>query len=166
MCVRVLNYLHVCVSECLGVWINVCMYILVYMYVFWYTRGCMHEWHTCMGTRVSILWVYVDSPSSLCVRLRVTAFRTRSCDPNSATETRTWFGVVLVMHPIHWRFEDRCTGWSRDLYQFMQWRPDDDSVPKLRHFMWVFALVLSSYLSLSVVLICYLHYFIWLSNLD
>jgi len=63
---------------------------------------------------------------------------------------------------IDWWFEDRLIRWSEDLYQFVQWRPDGDSVPKLRHFMWVFAFILSSYFSLSVIFICYLYYFMWL----
>jgi len=31
--------------------------------------------------------------------------------------------------------------WSRDSYRFVQWRSDDDSNSKPRHFMWVSALV-------------------------
>jgi len=52
------------------------------------------------------------------------------------------FRFVLVVDPIHWRFEDRPIEWSGDSYQFVQWRPNGDSDPKSRHFMWVFALYL------------------------
>jgi len=54
------------------------------------------------------------------------------------------FGLELVMDPMHWRFENRPMGWSVDQYRFVQWRPEGDSVTKLRHFMWVFAFVLFS----------------------
>ena len=56
------------------------------------------------------------------------------------------FGVLLVMDPIHWRFEDWPMRWSG----FVQWRPDRDSDPKPCRFMWMFAYVLFPYLPLSV----------------
>jgi len=52
------------------------------------------------------------------------------------------------MNLIHWRFKDWPMGWFREPYWFIQWRPDGDSDPKSRHFMWVFALVLFSNLPL------------------
>ena len=33
---------------------------------------------------------------------------------------------MFTVDLIQWRFEERPTGWPRDPYQFMQWRPDDD----------------------------------------
>jgi len=75
------------------------------------------------------------------------------------------FGFMFVVHSIHWRFEDRSMGWSEDPYRLMQWRPDVDSVPKPRHFMWVFALISFPYLLLSVLTICYLYYFMWPSDI-
>ena len=74
-------------------------------------------------------------------------------DPDPFGEIRICygrFGVVLVMDPIQWRFEDRPMIWSRDSYQFVRWRPDNDSIPKSRHFMWMFVLMLFSYLSLII----------------
>jgi len=62
------------------------------------------------------------------------------------------------------RFEDRSMRWSVDQYQFVQWRPDSDSVPKPRHFMWVFvywSIFNSNILSYHFMWICiwFLHYF-------
>ena len=80
-------------------YVYVCM-IIVYMYV--YTRGCMHVWPAYMGTCVSLLGVCIDPPSSLCVWWRVAAFQTRSCDPNSVTGDSD-------LYP----FWTRCTGDSK-----------------------------------------------------
>ena len=79
-------------------------------------------------------------------------------------EIRTRFGSVLVVDPIHRRFEDRSMGWSVDQYQFMQWRPDGDSVSKSHHFKWVFVLMPFSYLLFPVVfmyLFVSFHVIIW-----
>ena len=54
------------------------------------------------------------------------------------------------MDSIHCRFEDRPMRWSENSYRFVQWRPDGDSDPNSRHYMWVFILMLFSYLLLSV----------------
>ena len=42
--------------------------------------------------------------------------------------------VVPAINPIVRRFENRSMGWSRDPYQFVQWRPDGDSISKPCHF--------------------------------
>ena len=51
------------------------------------------------------------------------------------------FRFIPILDPIHKLFEDRFMEWSVDQYRFVQWRPDGDSVLKLRHFMWVFVLM-------------------------
>jgi len=63
-------------------------------------------------------------------------------------EIQTQIGFVPVVNPIQGRFKDRFMGWSGDPYQSVWRRSDGDSVPRLRHFMWVFALVSFSYFSL------------------
>jgi len=62
--------------------------------------------------------------------------------------------IRTVVDPTHRRFEDRPMGVFRGSYRFVQWRPDGDSFPKPRHFMWVFALVS---FSLFTVLSCVLY---------
>jgi len=101
----------------------VCICILVYMYVFW-CRVCV------FGVRMSsvcsckfmclVVW---HSVSDLFGKIRTRCKR---------------FRFVLVMDSMGWRSEDRPMRWSRDSYRFVQWRPDDDSDLKSRHFMWVF----------------------------
>ena len=77
--------------------------------------------------------------------------------------TRYWrFGLVPVMDPIHRRFEDRSMRWSIDQYRFMQWRPDDDSFPISRHFMWVFILVYFFIYCCRYAFTCYSYHFMWL----
>ena len=97
----------------------------------------------------------------LCVWLRVTAI-TDSFVRSKLSNRR--FGFVPVMHLIHWGFEDRHIKWSGDPYGFVQWRPDGNSDPKSRHFKWVFALVLFSYLPLLMgicILLASFHLNIW-----
>ena len=67
-------------------------------------------------------------------------------------ETRTRSRFMLIVDPIHRRFEDLSIGWSVDQYRFVQWRPDGNSVPKPRHFMWVFVLMSFS----SLPLLCFI----------
>ena len=93
-------YTRICV--CMQDYNVLCLCIPVYMYVCGCTRGCMHMWRTCVDTCVSVLGVFVDSPSSFCVCWRVTAFRTRSDDPNSVTADSN-------LYP----FWTRCTGDSK-----------------------------------------------------
>ena len=57
-------------------YVGVCVYL--YTYVHGCTRGCMHVWHACMGTCVSVLSVCVVFPSSLCISLHAKVFWTRS----------------------------------------------------------------------------------------
>jgi len=65
---------------------------------------------------------------------------TRSYFLNLVTDTQTWSKFVLVVNPRHRWFKGRPTRWSEDSCRFVQWRPDDDSVSKSRHFMWVLLL--------------------------
>ena len=97
-----------CVSAC--VYVYMCIYVV------------------CVSVRAHVC-------VSSCVRLYVAAIQTCSCDLNS---TMRWFRFVPIMDPIQWRFKDRPIRWSGDPYRFVQWRPDDDSNSKPRHFMWVF----------------------------
>ena len=88
-----------------------------------------------------------------CARCVLQRFRTHSRDADLFGKIRTCyrrFRFVPVMNLIHRRFEDRSMGWSADSYRFVQWTPDGNSVPKLRHFMWVFVLMLILYLLLLV----------------
>jgi len=73
-----------------------------------------------------------------CAANRLEHFGFVRWDPDQLLETRTRSGFMLVVDPIHRQFEDRSIGRSEDQYWFVQWRPDGYSVPKLRHFMWVF----------------------------
>ena len=115
----------------------VCMCLLVYVSVYVYV--CI---------MLVCVYVYVCVCISSCVCM-VASYS----DPNPFDEIRTRygrFGVVLVMDPIHWRFEDRPMGWAGDSYQFVRWRPDSNPVPKPRHFMWVFVLMSFPYLPLII----------------
>ena len=102
------------------VWMLVfkCMYVCIKVCV------CVYPYVVCVCAR---MYVRVSS----CVWLRVAAIWTRY----------RIFGFVLVMNPIRWQFKGRSMRWSVDQYMFVQWRPDGDSVPKPRHFMWVFVIV-------------------------
>ena len=120
----------------------------MYVYTCIYVCGRVYTYVICVG---------INCPPSLCmvVWYNVT---------DQFGEIRTYyrrFRFVLIMNPIWWRFKNRPMRCSVDQYQFMQWRPDDDSVLKSRHFMWVFTLVSFSYLSLSVLSIYYLYHFMW-----
>jgi len=77
----------------------------------------------------------------MCVWLHVAAIRTRSWDPNPVTEdpdplqeiricARYELDTLAIRRPTH--------EMTRKPYWFVQWRPDGDSDPKSRHFMWVF----------------------------
>jgi len=129
------KYVHICVIPCIYV---LCVYVGIYVYVYKY--------------------VYICVCTSKCV------FGCMSQRYGPTHEIWTRSGFVFAVEPIHWRFEDRPMGWFGDSYRFVQWRPDDDSDPKPRHFMWVFAFVLFSYLPSSVVFICYLYHFMWPSD--
>ena len=130
------------------------------MFVYTYIRIYMGV-HVCVGVLGWVLSVYLHL--HVCVRLRVAAFKTRPYYPDRLQETRTQSGFVLVVDPIHKRFEDRFMGWSVDQYRFVQWRPDGDSVPKLRHFMWVFILVHFLIYRCRYAFTCCTYHFIWLS---
>ena len=67
-----------------------------------------------------VLCVSVNSYSSLCVRVRVTAFQIHLVRSGPLLETRIRSGFMLVVDPIHKQFEDRSMGWFVDQYQFVQ----------------------------------------------
>jgi len=134
------------------------MYTCVYLYIYiWvcihyfmcvYTFICVHVWVCECMCMISFVW------------LHITAFQTHSCDPNSVTGDsnlcRYGPNTLAIRRTTH--------GMSGDSYQFVQWRPDGDLDPKLRHFMWVFAFVLFSYLPLSIgncVLLVSFHVIVW-----
>jgi len=72
-------HLYLCIHAC----VELCMYVYTRIYVCMWVHPCVYAlWHACISTCVSVLYVCVDSPYSLCVWLHVTAFWTRSCDPN------------------------------------------------------------------------------------
>ena len=129
-CVCLCTYIYAGVHVCLCVYIEECIRVRGYVCV------------------------------SSCVWLRITVFWTRLVRYGPLQEIRTRFGFVLVVDPIHRRFENRSMRWSVDQYRFVQWRPDGDSIPKPRHFIWAFVLV---YLPLSVWFTCYTYHFMWLS---
>ena len=122
-----------CVHECLCVCMGICKCICVYMYVLVYICIVL-----CMCTGVYqyvyifvFVWVHVCSFACCSVSDSFVQFEL----------SNKRFGVVPVMDPILWRFEDRPMRWSRDQYRFVLWRSDSDSISKLHHFMWVFVLV-------------------------
>ena len=130
------------------------MYICVYAY------RCMHVGiRICVRMHVWVLSMYLCL--YVCVWLCATVFRIRLVRSGPLQETR--FGFVLVVDPIHRRFEDRSMGWSVDQYQFVQWRLDSDSVSKLRHFMWVFVLVHFLIYRCRYAFTCYTYHYMWLS---
>ena len=98
---------------------------------------CMHVWVLSMH-----LYLFVCSVACYSVSDPFGEIRTQ------LQETRTRSRFVLVVDPIHRRFENRSMGWSVDQYRFVQWRPDGDSVSKPHHFMWMFVLVSFSFLPL------------------
>ena len=104
----------------------VCLYMYVYMSV--HVCVSMHMWVFSMYLYLFVCVGYV--PQHFVLRW----------DPNPASGDPDTIRIHAVVDPTHRRFEDRSIGWFVDQYQFMQWRPDGDSVPKLRHSMWVFAL--------------------------
>ena len=105
--------------------IYVCILVYVYVWVYTYVYACM-LWSVYMYESMFV-WVHVFG----CVLQR---FRFVRWDPDPIR-------INACVDPIHTRFEDRSMRWSVDQYRFVQWRPHDDSVPKPRHFMWVFVIV-------------------------
>ena len=131
----------------------VCVFIYVYLtYTSMYLYGRMldgvHVYVECM-CRTYCICIRV----SLSVRWHVAAIRTRYGRS----------GYVFVVDLIHRQFEDRSTGWFVDQYQFEQWRPDGDSVPKPRHFMWAFILVHFLIYRCRYAFTCYTYHIMWLS---
>ena len=116
------------------------VYVCVYLYTYVGVRVCVEILESVFSVYLYLIMCW----------LRATVFRICSVRSGPLQETRTRSGFVLVVNPIHRQFEDRSIGRSEDQYRFVQWRPDDDSVPKPRHFMWVFVLMSFSYLPLSI----------------
>ena len=100
--------------------------------------------HVCVCRWVYVYSVYICIYISSCV---LVAWYSVSDSFGEIQTCYRRFGLMFVMNPIHWWFKDWSMGWSVDQHLFVQWRPDGDSVPKSRHFMWMFILV---YLPLSV----------------
>jgi len=128
----------VCACACVcgyvyNVYVSICMSSCVYRYM--YVWGCTRM---CLCARVGMLeCIYVT-----CICSVVCCSDSDSFVQYKLSNGR--FRVVPIMDPIPWQFEDLSMRWSADLYQFMHWRPDNDSISKPRHFMLVFALVLFS----------------------
>ena len=124
--------------------LSVCMYIRicsVYEYVYVYI--CMLDCaHVCRVHVLCVLYMctYVNECLVVCCSVLDSFVRSKLSNRR--------FKFMPVLDPIDWQFEDRSMRWSRDMYWFVQWRPDDDLDPKSRHFMWVFVLMLFSYLPL------------------
>ena len=136
---------YVCLSVCMSTYMCICV------------RGCTHVYRR---ARVSVECIFIFICMFGCV---LQYFGTRLVRSWPLKETRTRSRFVLVLEPMHRQFEDRFMGWSVDQYRFVQWRPDGDSLPKLRHFMWVFAFVSFSYLPLTVAFTCCSYHFMWFS---
>jgi len=119
------------------------MYVCVYLYMY---VGV----HVCVGLlgRVFSIHLYL----LVCVGCMLQYFGFVQWDLNPASGDPDPIWIRVVVNPTHRRFEDRFIGWSVDQCQFMQWRPDGDSVPKPRHFMWVFILMPISSLSLLCII--------------
>ena len=126
----------ICVGICVSMW---------YVYVYGYIPVCVY---ICILV-ISCVWMRVIAISDSFGEIRTCYMR---------------FRLVAVMDPIYWRFEDRSMRWPGDPYRFVQWRPDEDSVPKPHHFMWVFAFVLFPNLLLPIaicVLLVSFHVTMW-----
>jgi len=138
------------------------MYIFIYVYIcvcIWvynYVYVCMIIVHmdsivftcTCGSTRVCVctcIGYMYECVMCLCwfpfLSVRLVACYSSSDSFVRFEHGNGRFGVVLVMNPIHRRLEEWPMWWSVDQYRFVQWRPDNDSILKLRHFIWVFVLV-------------------------
>jgi len=146
-------YIYVCMYVLVCVCIVLCICVLVcYVYVCVYT--CMYG---CTSVRV---YICVRAFMGECVCVSVAAYGlARAIRTGNRTPE-----FVFAVDPIHWRFEGWHTRWFGDPYRFVQWRPDSDLDPKSRHFMWVFAFVLFSYLPLSIgicILLVLFHVTIW-----
>jgi len=150
ICVMRVCILYVYISVC--IYINVCWFLFKYACMLVYIFTCLRIYagvHICLHVYI-MECIHVRGYFCVrsCVWLRVAVFRIRLVRSGLLQEIRTRFRFVLVVDPIHRRFEDRSMRWSVDQCWFVQWRPDDISVPKLCHFMWVFDLMSFSYLRL------------------
>ena len=88
-----------CVSVCVS-----CECVFGYVYII-----CMYVYVMYIGVHVCVcIRVYVRVSSW--VGLRVAVFRIRLVRSGLLQETRTLFGFVLVVDPMHRRFKDRSMG--------------------------------------------------------
>jgi len=124
-CVLCFGWMNVSVDIYRYVYLYICMCILAYMYICGCTRVYVYACVVYMYGYINV-WVCYACVLSLSICLVVWYSDPDPCEIRTSYER---FRVVLVMDPIHWRFEDRPMGWFKDLYQFMQWRPDDDTNP-------------------------------------
>ena len=150
-------HMYMYVYKLIYVYESVCIYIYVHMRAWNCVRMCILVY-----TYVYVCtWVYtyVSVYSGVCLAcIYVYMYVLVACYSvlNPFGELRTSYRtsdpiqVRVVVDPIQWGFEDRSIGWSVDQYQFVQWRPDGDSVPKLRHFNVSVSLSLSLSLPLFI----------------
>jgi len=121
VCVRVLlgiicMYAYVCLRIALH---NVCTYVYMYTCIWVCTCVSMHP------------YVYV------CMWLCVLQYGPVWWDPDPFQEIQS----CARYGPVAQAFWRPNHGMIQGSYQFVQWRPDGDSDPKPRHFMWVFILM-------------------------
>ena len=138
------------------------MYACVYLYicVCGCTSGCMHVWHTWMGTCVSVLGGCVDSPSSLCFVACYSVL-----DPFGEIWTRyrrlelcpLQTHTQVIRKPIY--------GMIHRSVPVCEVKPDGDSFLKPRYFMWVFVLVYFFIYCCRYAFTCYSYHFLWPSDL-
>ena len=84
------------------------------------------------------------------------------CDPDPFGKIRTRYGrfrVVPVMDQISKQFEDQSMRWSGDPHRLVQWRSDDDLVPKPHHFKSVFVYWSISISAIYLIISCEYLYF-------
>ena len=130
-----------------------CVYVFMCVYLYLYVCGC-----TCMCR------VHVRKSVFIFICVLVTC----CSDLNSFVRSELGNGrfiFVLIVDPIHWRFEDWSMWWSGDPYRFVRWRSDTDLDSKLVSFHVSVCSVSFPYLSLSILFICYLYLFMWLSDI-
>ena len=134
--------MYVCTNVCI-----VCVHELELLC----TYRCMYYacLGVCMSTYMYVLCVCVQVYVHMSSCIWLHGYSVLDSFVRSELSNRR-FRFVPVMDSIHWQFEDRPMRWSRDQYQFVQWRPDGDSDSKTRHFMCVFVLMSFSYILLPV----------------
>jgi len=141
MCMHV----YTCICVCMCVYVYICMYVL---YVCIPVCGCVHVYlcvrvFTCACGYVLQRFEPVGEDLDLLREIQ-------TCTRYGPDSLAIW----KLIHEMIWRFvlvRAVKTRWWSDL--------------KSCHFMWVFVHVSFTYLSLSVLSICYLYHFMWPSDL-